>query len=153
MGLSRSAGLGKPPAGSVTIWGKMLPSNRRFGALLTTVLVAAALHQVWRHGAGLLPALLLLAGAAAGLVAWRVPQALGVLNLAWFRLGQGLGRIVSPLVLGVIWLALLTPVALLGRLLKRDELRLRRRPGAGHYTHWIDRDPPGPATESFKRQF
>lgn len=137
----------------MTILPKMLPSDRRFGALLTTVLLAVAVYQARRHGAGLIPALWLLAGAVAGLLAWRVPRALRVLNLAWFKLGQGLGRIVSPLVLGVVWLALLTPVAVLGRLLGRDELRLKRRPGAGRDTHWVERDPPGPEPESFKHQF
>ena len=78
------------------------------------------------------------------------PQWLRPFNRAWFLLGELLGKIVSPIVLGVIFFLLITPVALVGRLLGRDELRLKRKPVN---SYWVDRTPPGPEADSFKNQF
>ncbi len=78
------------------------------------------------------------------------PQKLALLNKLWFQFGLLLGRIVSPLVLGVIFFGILTPVSLFTRLFGRDELRLKRSAGN---SYWILRAPPGPAKDSFKNQF
>ena len=61
-----------------------------------------------------------------------------------------MGKVVSPIVLGLIFFGMLTPVGIIGRLLGRDELRLKKAPVT---SYWIDRDPPGPAPDSFKNQF
>jgi hypothetical protein len=50
----------------------------------------------------------------------------------------------------VLYFALLTPVAVVGRLLGRDVLRMRHR---SVDSYWIDRDPPGPAPGSFRNQY
>ena len=46
-------------------------------------------------------------------------------NQLWMRFGVLLSIIVSPLVLGLIFFGLFTPIAFLMRLIKRDELRLK----------------------------
>jgi hypothetical protein len=89
-------------------------------------------------------------GSAFGLAALAAPRALRPLNKAWFWLGQLLGKVVSPIVLGIIFYGLLTPVAVAGRLLGRDELRLKRRPVS---SYWVERQPPGPESDSFNHQF
>jgi hypothetical protein len=78
------------------------------------------------------------------------PALLAPLNRAWMALGHVLGRIVSPIVLGLIFFVLITPVALIGRIAGRDPLRLKRRAVA---SYWIQREPPGPTPDSFKNQF
>jgi len=72
------------------------------------------------------------------------------LNKAWMKLGDLLGKVISPIVLGIIFFVLLAPVALVTRLLGRDELRLKM---SNSSSYWIDRTPPGPAGDSFKNQF
>jgi hypothetical protein len=79
-----------------------------------------------------------------------VPKVLAPFNRAWFHLGQGLGKVVSPIVLSIIFYGLLTPVALICRALGRDELKIKHRSVS---SFWIERDPPGPARDSFKNQF
>ena len=108
---------------------------------------AYGFYKGWNPGtiAGFLTASLALALAAAF-----APGILAPFNRAWFRLGQLLGKIVSPVVLGIIYFGLLTPVALIARMSGRDELKLKRRSVA---SFWIDRNPPGPVGDSFKRQF
>ena len=84
-------------------------------------------------------------------VALAKPAWLAPLNRAWFRLGLALQRIVQPVLLGIIYFAVVTPTGLLMRLTRRDPLRLRREPDAK--TYWIPREPPGPDAGSMTRQF
>ena len=76
-------------------------------------------------------------------------DALLPLNKLWMRFGLLLGMIVSPIVLGVIFFGIFTPIAMLMRLSGRDELRLKYAQKA---SHWISRGEPIKA-ESFKNQF
>ena len=71
------------------------------------------------------------------------------LKKLWIRFGLLLGMIVSPIVLGLIFFVLVTPIAFLMRLRGRDELRLKFQEKS---THWIKRDTPM-ETGSFKHQF
>jgi len=134
----------------IATYQKSLPSERQFGLFLAAVFGALSgfgLHQGWDTDILILCVLL---GLAAMLVAMITPQLLAPANRAWFHLGELLGRIVSPLMLGILFYGLITPVGLIGRLARRDELRLRSRQRT---TYWIDREPPGPGPESFKQQY
>jgi hypothetical protein len=73
------------------------------------------------------------------------------LNVAWMRLAALLNRVVSPIVMGVMYFGVLTPVAAAMRLRGRDALHRKFEPGLASY--WIERDPPGPDGSSFPRQF
>jgi len=66
------------------------------------------------------------------------------------QLGFLMGKVINPLVLGFIFFLLITPVALICRLIGRDELRLKTIDAD---SFWIDRLPSGPDGESFKNQF
>jgi hypothetical protein len=73
------------------------------------------------------------------------------LNRAWTRLGLLLGAIVAPIVMGVIYFGLITPMALLARLLGKDFLRLKGDPEAA--TYWLPRQDPRPSPERLRDQF
>ena len=79
------------------------------------------------------------------------PRALRPLNVAWFRFGLLLHKVVSPLVMGLVFYVTVTPIGLIMRLLGKRPLRLRFDPAAESY--WIERRPPGPAPGSFSNQF
>lgn len=79
------------------------------------------------------------------------PKALSPLNWVWTRFGLLLHRIVSPLVLGLLFFLVITPFGVLMRLFGGDPLRLRLDPKLPSY--WIERNPPGPAPGSLKDQF
>jgi predicted membrane metal-binding protein len=80
---------------------------------------------------------------------WTAP--LRPLNRAWLKLGLLLSKIVSPIVMMVLFYATVTPIGVLMRLAGKDPLRLRRDATAASY--WIPREPPGPAPDSMKQQF
>jgi hypothetical protein len=82
-------------------------------------------------------------------LAW--PRILAPLNRIWTRLGLFLGMIVSPVVLGLMYFVVVTPIGVLMRCLGKDPLRLRRDPGTKSY--WIMREPPGPPGETMRDQF
>jgi hypothetical protein len=127
-----------------------LPSDRSFGILFTVV---SALLAGWFFYKGR-TYWDIFAGVSAGflVLALVLPRVLRPLNFVWMKFGDLLGRIVSPIVLGIIFYGAVTPFALVMKLAKRDALA--RRFDAGARSYWILRDPPGPnAAESFPRQF
>jgi Saxitoxin biosynthesis operon protein SxtJ len=89
--------------------------------------------------------------AAFAIVAFIRPQILHPLNQLWLMLGRLLHRIVSPLVMGVIFFTVVTPTGWLMRLRGKDVLSLRRRPDLT--TYWIERGASRPESEAMKNQF
>lgn len=79
------------------------------------------------------------------------PRALAPLNRLWLEFGALLQRIVSPIVLALLFFFTITPMALLLRLLGKDLLGLRWDADAPSY--WVVRQPPGPPPESMRNQF
>jgi hypothetical protein len=71
------------------------------------------------------------------------------LNKLWMSFGLILGIIISPIILGLIFFGLFTPVAFMMRLFGRDELRLKIR---GQGTYWYPRCMEINSS-SFKNQF
>ena len=65
-------------------------------------------------------------------------------------LGLALGKVVSPIVLGIIFFGLITPIALIARLMGRDELKLRRPKKS---TYWSEPISSSSDVDSFKNQF
>lgn len=127
-----------------------LPSERKFGWLFTGIflfLAGWARFKNWPELAQNGFASLVVVFLALTLVK---PCLLAPLNRAWFGLGLLMGKVVSPLVLGAMFFLLISPLAIVLRLLGRDELRLKKR---AVKTYWVDRLIDQPPTESFKNQF
>ena len=79
------------------------------------------------------------------------PALLAPLNRVWLKLAMLLHRVISPLVLGVLFYLVVAPTGLLMRALGKDPLRLKFDRGSVSY--WIERRPPGPAPETMRNQF
>ena len=126
-----------------------LPSDRSFGTVFVVFFSLVAVLVWWRGGtwarwpAGLSVLTLVITLAR--------PSLLHPLNKAWMKLAEVLNRIVSPVVLGLIYFGLFTPVAACMRLAGRDVLRRKVEPAVPSY--WIGRDPPGPDPQSLPNQF
>jgi Saxitoxin biosynthesis operon protein SxtJ len=124
-------------------------SDRNFGLVIATIFLIVTFWPVihaeplrwWALGMAAVFAVLALLWTAA----------LAPINKLWTKLGVLLYRIVSPVVMALLFYVTVTPIALLMRMLGKDPLRLRRDPDATSY--WIDRIPPGPAPETMKNQF
>jgi hypothetical protein len=79
------------------------------------------------------------------------PSLLGPLNHLWFKLGLLLSHIVNPVVMALLFYAVITPFAFIFRLLGKDPLHLRWDRACDSY--WISRRPPGPSPDSMSNQF
>jgi hypothetical protein len=112
---------------------------RSFGLTVGGVLVALALwflfrgrYPAFRAGAGGAGLLLVLAGLAA-------PGALRPVHRAWMAAAFALGWVTSRVLLTAIFLGVVTPLALLARLVGKRFLDLGFDRGAT--TYWVRREP------------
>jgi len=124
-------------------------SDRAFGVVFAVVFTLIAAWPLL-HGGGLRWWSLAVAIGFA-LVSWVRPMMLAGLNRWWLKLGLFLGKVVSPIALGILFYAVLTPIGFLMLVTGKDPLRLKREAGARSY--WISRAPPGPPPDSMTNQF
>lgn len=126
----------------------LLPSNRKFGFFFSSVFTAAAAYShyngylVWAYSSISMALTFII-------VTLANDHLLLPLNRLWMRFGILLGIMVSPIVLGVLFFGLFTPIAMVMRLIGRDELRLKLYLQS---SYWISRVQPI-KSESFLRQF
>ena len=124
-------------------------SDRSFGIVFAVVFALVGLLPLVSGGAVRLWSLAI--GAAFLLVALAIPSILAPLNRLWLRFGLLLHKIVSPLVLGIMFFLVITPMGVLMRAFGKDLLRLKLDRQLASY--WIERTPPGPPPESLRDQF
>ena len=84
-------------------------------------------------------------------VALAAPRLLGPLNRIWFRFGLLLHRVINPLILGLIFFLIFTPLGAITRWAGGKLLTLGYDSSAKSY--WERRNPPGPDPESIRNQF
>ena len=69
-------------------------------------------------------------------------RALTPLNWLWFKFGILLGTIISPIIMGIIFFFVVTPIGLLMKLFKKDTLNKK--------SYWIEKTEP---KSNMKNQF
>ena len=74
------------------------------------------------------------------------PNFFTFLNRSWIQFGIFLGKVISPIVMGLVFFFVVTPIGVLVRILKKDVMGLKR--GASSY--WINREDK---LQSMKKQF
>jgi predicted membrane metal-binding protein len=126
-------------------------SDRSFGFVMAGFFALVALFPLLHGPLSSIRWWALVVAAAFLALALLWPAPLRPLNRAWLKLGLLLSKIVSPIVMMVLFYATVTPIGVLMRWAGKDPLRLRRDPAATSY--WIPREPPGPAPNSMKQQF
>ncbi len=123
-------------------------SDRNFGISFAIFFLAVALLPM-ASGAPIRAWSLIIAGLFLA-VAFYSPHFFAVPNRIWFRFGLLLGKFLTPIVMGILFLAAVLPVALLLRLLRKDIIRLRPEPTLE--TYWVTKSTPLTA-ESLDEQF
>lgn len=135
---------------SDSLHGSTLPSERTFGFVFTGIFLIVSAYLWSQDSKTTTIQFFLVIALVFFVLALLMPVALRPLNKAWYKLGLLMGRVVSPIVLGILFFILISPIAIVMRLAGRDPLKLRKQ---DVQSHWIDRAPPGPESTSFKDQF
>ena len=78
------------------------------------------------------------------------PSLLKPLNKLWMMLGYLMGMVMNPIVMGVIFFLMITPIAIIIRILKRDELLIKKK---ARHSMWNIRLENQIKPESFNNQF
>ena len=125
-----------------------LPSNRKFGFFFTFVFALATAY--FYNTTNFLLAYIFGSLSSLFLFFTIVKDDIFLpLNKLWMRFGILLNMIISPIILGIIYFGLFTPIAIVLKLSGRDELRLKFKK---KQSYWISRSELI-KPESFKQQF
>ena len=120
-------------------------SNRSFGIVFFIVFLLIALYPlVNSEGIRMWSVILSLIFLVLGLLDSKI---LTPLNKIWFKFGILLGRIISPIIMGIIFFFVVTPIGLIMRILGKDLLNLRYN---NNKTYWIEKTGP---KSKMKNQF
>lgn len=125
-----------------------LPSNKKFGIFFTFVFLIIA-WRFFANDAMIMGSFFIFSAIAFFVISLVQADILLPLNKGWMALGLLLGMIVSPIVLGILYFGLFTPISLAMRAMGRDELGLKMQLGA---SHWKARTADA-ASGLFKKQF
>ena len=114
-----------------------ISSNRSFGIIFFLVFLIIAIYPLINGGeirkwSLIISVIFLILGLANSKI-------LNPINKLWFRFGIFLGKIISPLVMGVIFFIVITPIGLLMRLLNKDLLNLKFNKTS---SYWIEKTEP-----------
>jgi hypothetical protein len=74
------------------------------------------------------------------------PNLFTFLNKLWIKFGILLGKIISPIVMGLVFFFVVTPIGIFVKILKKDVMGLKR----GQSSYWITREDK---IQSMKKQF
>jgi len=122
-----------------------LGSNKNFGIVFFIVFLIIAIYPILSDGNLRLWSLVIsLVFLILGLINSRF---LTPLNKLWFKFGIFLGKIISPVIMGIIFFLVVTPIGLLMRLLKKDVLNLSFN---DNKSYWIEKNGP---KSKMKNQF
>jgi hypothetical protein len=122
-----------------------LGSNRGFGIVFCIVFLLITLYPLTYGGEiRIWSAIISLTFLVFGLINSKI---LTPLNKLWFKFGLFLGMIMSPLIMGIIFFLVVTPIGLIMRMFKKDLLNLRYNQ---NQSYWIEKSGP---KSKMKNQF
>ena len=120
-------------------------SNRSFGIVFFIVFLLVALYPLSYNGEiRVWSVIISFIFLVLGLLNSKI---LTPLNKLWFKFGIFLGKIISPIIMGIIFFLVVTPTGLIMRLLGKDVLNLKYN---NNQSYWIEKNGP---KSKMKNQF
>ena len=122
-----------------------ISSNRSFGIVFFIVFLLIALYPLsYSEEISFWSLIISLIFLILGLLNSKI---LTPLNKLWFKFGIFLGKVVSPLIMGIIFFLVVTPIGFIMRLLGKDLLNLKYNKNK---SYWIEKKDP---KSKMKNQF
>ena len=122
-----------------------ISSNKSFGIVFFVVFLLISLYpllnnesiRIWSLVVSLIFLIL-------GILDFKI---LSPLNKIWFKFGILLGKVISPIIMGIIFFLVVTPTGVIMRLLGKDVLNLK---SSNIQSYWIEKTGP---KSKMKNQF
>ncbi len=122
-----------------------ISSNRSFGLVFFVVFLIISIYPVfYSEDLRVWSAIVSLVFLILGIMNSKI---LTPLNKIWFRFGILLGKIVSPIVMGIVYFAVVFPTSLIMKSLGKDLLKLKKNK---EKTYWVESTS---SKSSMKNQF
>ena len=123
--------------------------GRNFGYVFTVVFIIISIYPIFLGK----PVNILTFAVSAILftLAKIYPISLSMFSVLWLKFGEILHKLTSPLILGIIFFFIITPIAIILKIMRKDILNLNYNNSIKSY--WINRKPPGTKPESLINQF
>ena len=114
-----------------------ISSNRSFGIVFFTVFFIVSIYPIFKGGDLRIWSLIIsIIFLILGLLNSKI---LTPLNKIWFKFGVLLGNIISPIVMGIVFFIVVTPISLLMKALGKDVLNLKKNTNK---SYWIKKTGP-----------
>ena len=110
-------------------------SDRNFGIVFSIFFLVISLWNFFSDGS--IKTWAILIAIVFIIISFVVPKILHPLNKIWFKFGLLIGAIVAPIVMGIIFFAIVTPTGLIMRLIGKDLLNKKINKTVKSY--WIQR--------------
>jgi len=123
-----------------------ISSNKSFGIVFFVIFLVVALWPLINEGEIRIWSIVIsIIFLFLGLINSKI---LTPLNILWFRFGILLGNIFSPIVMGIIYFGVITPIGILMKLIGKDILNLKQNKKSS--TYWIKKEK---VISNMKNQF
>ena len=122
-----------------------ISSNRSFGIFFFIIFLAISLYPlIWDDSLRIWSLVLSLIFLLLGLINSKI---LTPFNKIWFKFGILLSKIFNPIILGIIFFFVVTPTAILMKIINKDLLNLKFNKGK---SYWVEKTGP---KSKMKNQF
>ncbi|MDC3176931.1 SxtJ family membrane protein [Pelagibacteraceae bacterium] len=126
-----------------------LPSNKRFGLFFSVVFCLLGLYFYYIDKTDYLYIFVLLTSLLLITTIFK-SELLLPFNKGWMFIGYILGRIVSPIILGLIFFGIFTPIAIFMKIIRRDELQIKH---TDNQSNWKLHNTNNYDINQFKKQY
>jgi len=122
-----------------------LSSNRSFGIIFFVFFLIVSIYPLFKgNDIRIWTAILAIIFLILGLLNSKI---LSPLNKMWFKLGILLGNFISPIVMGIVFFAVVTPTGIIMKIIGKDLLNLKKN---NSKSYWIEKSK---INSNMKNQF
>ena len=124
-----------------------LPSNRQFGIVFFIVFLILSTYFYFRLNLVFYSIIFFLVSFLFLVLGILNSKILNPLNLMWSKFGFYLGKLISPIIMGLIFFLIVTPIGILMRYIQNNFLNLKFN---NNNSYWIKKNEP---KSKMKNQF
>ena len=125
-----------------------LPSNKTFGYFFSLVFLISSVYFFFQNNK--LYIFFFSLCCVFAIVSFTFPKLLSPLNLLWMKFGILLGKIINPIIFGIVFFFMITPIGLIRKLIGVDELKIKEN--HNQISFWVKRESKI-KNDSFYNQF